>query len=464
MLVRVGVNNFTLNNVDVTYAPSYGIQICEIKDHVLFTSKFWDHARTDRIDMDQYGKPQRSFGWTPPPPLDTFKTPQCDLVETSYVNFDLDSNTNTFTVSFRWDKKTISYQTYGPNNRYVVRHGIESAWGAPINESVARYMNIDKDATSFELTGVPLGSYYALQLCAVTDVQDLADFDWQKDAWLGGMNFTMYPLGSFPFYDGPPMQFPERPHNVTGDKSYRPRCDLVQSSHVSVDASSPSITVQFSWDKKMTSYRSTGPVDVYIIRFGQQQSWGADIDESNADYKEINGNGTTSFTLDGIPRGSFYGVQICAFNLDDGPYSIDWKNDAWLGSMDFTNYGPAQPDPTADDDSPAQTDNGSDPPDPPMVKRPAFDNTPYGLSDPDDGSNSLNQQSDRNSVDDNTFVVSQIRMDSTYAIVLLVLAIVAIISTIVACIWVIVLRRRLNGTKTMPMDFEPQTAKIMPLP
>jgi len=306
-------------------------------------------------------------------------------------------------------------------------------------------MNVDKDALSFVMTEVPLGTYYALQLCAVSDFQDMENFDWQKDAWLGGMNFTAYPPDSTPYYDGLPTQLNERPLNQTAKASYNPRCDLVQTSHVSVEAArSFSITVRFSWDKKMKSYESIGSAEAFVVRFGQQQRLGDGVDEANADYKSIDGNGTTSFTLDGIPRGSVYGVQICAFNQDDGLNPIDWKNDARLESMDFTNYGIAQPDQDADD-GPPQPDVGPGPSDSPT---PIFDNTPY-----DDGSNTLNQQSDKNSGDDNTFVVTQIRMDSTYAIVLLVLAIVGIVSTIAACIWVVVLRKRLNGTKTAPVDF-----------
>lgn len=69
---------------------------------------------------------------------------------------------------------------------------------------------------------------------------------------------------------------------------FNPRCDLVQTSYVSIggDQDTRTLSVGYSWDKKQRSYDNIGTFDHYLVRHGPVQN-GSDIIESEARYLPI---------------------------------------------------------------------------------------------------------------------------------------------------------------------------------
>jgi len=121
-------------------------------------------------------------------------------------------------------------------------------------------------------------------------------------------------------------------------KMFKARCDLVQAFqfNVSKNFETNTLTVTVTWTKKQSSYKSIGQFDNYVLRYGRQNNVGDPIPKENVWYTDFSHEET--FTLVAIPRGTLYGFQICAENLDWDENRIDWQKEAWLGSIDLTNY------------------------------------------------------------------------------------------------------------------------------
>lgn len=408
----------TLKNVK-PYA-NYGIQVCAVTTsyRFLFQNDIWDRAWIGTMDLSTYGTPldqsalNADIPTTPKSDAKSYK-PQCDLVQTSYVTVDETSKTS-LVVYFSWDKKLTSYDSIGPINHYIVRYGPESKWGGKIEQETVHFMTISNDTTSIALNDVPRGSYYAIQICAVAGNSDGKDIDWDNDAWLGGMDFTTYSAYAANIEDsrGASDDNMTQPENIT----FVPQCDLVGSSYVEIDDSEQALTITFGWDTKQASYQSTGPVDGYEVRYGRQNSWGSGIEDSDEHYLVI-GNDTTSVTLSDVPRGVYYGIQICAQTGMNDP-DINWKTDAWLGTMDLTSIG-------TDDDTETS-----------MVQQ---------------MSNHVSEIPDHPQS-----VVFHSALGTDYTVLLAVLTAITIIFIIVACAWVTIWRKR-RVAKLHPLYFDPVT-------
>jgi len=260
--------------------------------------------------------------------------PNCDLVADSHVNVRANDN-GTLDIDFSWDRKAESYDSIdGPIKQYVVRHGpIEN--GQASNQS--EIMNAGADQDTVTLKNVKPYAEYFIQICAVSNSYRFLFQDgvWDR-AWVGFMDLSGYSTNEQPQGTADVDTTPE-----PEARSIIPRCDLVQISHLYLkeDQSTNTLTVHFSWDKKESSYAQLGPIDHYLVRHGPVVKWDAEIDETGARYSIVP-NDTNSFELNEITPGGLYGLQMCAvFTEDEGiDESIDWNNQAWTGSMNFTTY------------------------------------------------------------------------------------------------------------------------------
>jgi len=165
------------------YEGKYGVQVCALTKFNGFNRRMWEHAWTGEFDLAQLDKRGALK-------IENTYLPQCDLVGSSFLEIINSRNGNWLDVIFGWDEKPSSYEKLKSIDHYRVRHGVQDSWGASINESDAKYMNVD-NKTAFLLTRVPYGSYYGVQICAMESEEDY-EINWDSQAWLGGMNFTSY--------------------------------------------------------------------------------------------------------------------------------------------------------------------------------------------------------------------------------------------------------------------------------
>lgn len=371
-IMRVASDHDFVTLRNVTPCDKYFIQVCAVSNsfRFLFQQDVWDHAWRGSMGLGYY-KDEKTVSETVPAPVPAAEqsfSPECDLVQTSYVSVGADQATRTLTYRFSWDKKESSYKTIGAFDHYLVRHGPVD--GGVINETKARYVPVDNDTSSFHLTGIQPGNIYGLQICAVFDdnlsIEPLRD--WNRTAWLGTLDLTrtFEQFSSWsPEYDtGPVSSESKGAADVTGPIPFLPICDLVQTSYVSTgaDEATKTLTVRFSWDKKESSYKTLGAFNHYLVRHGPVA--GGVIEESQARYMPVE-NDTSSFLLTNIQPGSIYGLQICAiFGEDFGIEPLrDWDRTAWLGTMDLTGsfeqFGLWSPEYSDSDTGSVSDDNGA---------------------------------------------------------------------------------------------------------
>jgi len=298
---------------------------------------------------------------------------------------------------------------------------------------------------------------YGIQICAVTtSFRFLFGDDIWTHAWTGSMGLNDYgnAFGLRNENCMPPSQsgrhhnlpsLPSTPAPQSDTNSFVPQCNLVKTSYVDItDDKDPNdnpntLVVSFSWDRKNASYQNLGPIDHYQIRYGPQKTWGSGIDESDAFYADIDDQDFDRFMLDNVPRMKYLGLQICAVSsADNSQNRIDWKSQAWLGSMDLTGYMISDKTTTPDmiEDSDVITTTLANP----------FDSNFILAEDDQDNSNRLAE----NVVYDRP-LISQLTFGSNQGIILLLLVALIIAISMMALVWIVVLRKRRNA-KTAPYD------------
>jgi hypothetical protein len=211
-----------------------------------------------------------------------------------------------------------------------------------------------------------------------------------------------------------------------------PRCDLVQKSHVymikSADPDSSTMSLKYKWEKNETNYESIGAFNHYVIRHGPFDMEML-ISESNARYAIIFSD-AIEFVLDEIPIGDHYVIQMCAVKSDDPGYdldkSFDWRNKARINTLylpsDEENWfnfegtiEKAHDDGFTDDFNQQEVpEQGGD-----------SQETLMGVDEP--------------------ISISKIQLNNSYAVLLLVLVIIGVLSIVIGCVWLCLARKRRNA-------------------
>jgi len=378
--------------------------------------------------------------------------PNCDLVSVSHVNVNKNGN-GSLDIDMSWDRKIDNYAKLGnPIKAYVVRHGPMDGDDIVDNSSITMMVDMTPDTPdAVNLKNVQPCEKYGIQICAVTtSFQFLFRDDAWKHAWTGSMGLSDY--GTQPDDDDTSKSIesddqsdesatPAPTSTQSADIStILPQCDLVggPGSSVNLDVeNSDTLTVHFGWTKKLSSYESFGSIDHYQVRYGPTKSFGSPIDESDALYMEVDAS-ATSFSLPNVPRQGYYALQFCAMpTADNDP--IDWKNQAWLGGMNFTTYDAYAGWIRQGLDLESTTNT---------VTAMSID-TNVVIDDSDDDSDDSNRLTQNLSLDGFP-MISQPILGSNNGILILVIASIAITICIAAGIGLIILRKR-RSAKTAPM-------------
>lgn len=248
--------------------------------------------------------------------------PNCDLLGVSYMTLH-ETRRGEYYMSLAWDRNNNNYaKLNGPVQSYVVRHGpLENG---QLSKDSRLLIVSPRKTDKMEIHHILPGHDYGVQICGLSNKNGTIDDNAWENAWVWKYNLS-------------------EPNSVIGHSikldhnNFLPKCNLIYISYLDTtnNYTSRTMSMHYSWDKKISSYDQLKSIDHYRVRHGRQDAWGMPIKEEDAHYFDTKSN-ATSFEVTGIPFGSYYGLQVCAMANHKNDH-IDWQSDAIVMSADFTH-------------------------------------------------------------------------------------------------------------------------------